>query len=112
MKRLFLISFAIGLAIASVSLAKAADVTLSIVVPSDWVAPTVAAVKDKWPVPVDWYPGEPEGIRIKLWTEHQIRVWLRNIVAPYKNEQDRIAALAAGGFSPINDDDIPIEISQ
>ena len=91
---------------------KAADVTLSIVVPNDWVAPTIAAIKEKWPVPTDWYPAQPEGIRIKLWTEHQIRAWLRNIVAPYKNEQDRTTVLSTGGYVPIGDEDIPIEISQ
>ena len=112
MKKLFLVFAVIALVISCALPTRAADVTLSILVPDAWVAPTIAAIKDKWPMPVDWYPGETQGVRIKLWTEHQMRIWLRNIVAPYKNEQDRIAALTASGYTPINDEDIPIEISQ
>jgi len=111
MKRLLLIIAIISI-VSSFSTVKAADVTLSIVVPDAWITATINAVKDKWPMPADWYPGEAEGVRIKLWTEHQMRAWLRNIVAPYKNELDRAAALAAGGYVSLNDDDIPIEISQ
>ena len=110
MKKLFFLLFFVVLLGSSVT--KAADVTLSIVVPNDWVAPTIAAIKDKWPVPTDWYPGESEGVRIKLWTEHRIRVWLRNIVAPYKSELDKTTVLTTGGYVSTADEDIPIEISQ
>jgi hypothetical protein len=89
----------------------AADVDLCVTVPDAWVSATIAAVQDKWPIPDNWYPEEAQGVRVKRWTESKIRSWLRNIVAPYKNEQDREAVLTSGGYSPIVDDDIPIEIT-
>ena len=91
---------------------KAADVDLCITVPSDWVPATTAAVIAKWAIPEDWFAEEPEGARVKKWTEHKLRAYLRNIVAPYKTKLDREAALEAGGYVATGDTDIPIEISQ
>ncbi len=101
---------------------KAANVELCITVPDAWVSATIAAVTEKWPMPVDWFAEEdedgnfiaivPEGTRVKRWTEHKLRAYLRNIVAPYKTKLDRQAALEAGGYVATGDTDIPIEISQ
>ena len=90
--------------------AMAADVLLTVTVPDAWVQPTIAAVTDMWPIPDTWLPGVAQGVRVKKWTEHRIRVWLQEIVAPYKNKMDKAAALEASGFVPIANDSVPILI--
>ncbi len=109
MKKLIMIVF---LTFAFTAPALAADVKLEINVPSAWVSATVAAVTDKWPIPEDWFPESPQSVRTKKWTEHKLRSYLQNIIAPYKTKLDRQAALDAGEFVPTGDTDIPIEISQ
>ncbi|KKM61692.1 hypothetical protein LCGC14_1529210, partial [marine sediment metagenome] len=102
MKKLFMIAM-IVLSLSFVAGSRAADVELKITVPDAWVDVTIAAINSRWP--------KPNGITQKKWAETQIRIWLRNIVGAYKRNQDRSAALDAGGYVETRDDDIPIEIS-
>jgi hypothetical protein len=110
MKKLFLVCI-IALIVSFAGSAIAADVTLQIKVPSAWVPATVAAITDMYPIPPEWRTGQPQGVRVKTWTEYQIRAWLRNIVAPYRTKLDKEAALAASEYVPTVADDIPITIS-
>ncbi len=102
MKKLFMIAM-IVLSLSFVAGSRAADVELKITVPDAWVDVTIAAINSRWP--------KPDGIGQIKWAETQIRTWLRNIVGAYKRNQDRSAALDAGGYVETRDDDIPIEIS-
>jgi hypothetical protein len=93
----------LGISLVGVSSAQSADITLEIVIPDAWVETATDAVDSIWPGRVE------AGKTKKQWAEYHIRQWLKEIIVQYKNRKDQETILDAGGYDPIEPDDIPLE---